>query len=299
MTTANIILIVAFGIVGLISLFSIWVITQQKTSKILTMFGKYYKVTKPGLSLKLPWPFVVQEATMQLNVQEVKGEVTVKSSDNAFLIVPWALQFQVIEEKVKEAYYELEDAEDQMKSYILNTLRGEASNLTMQQLFQSNESFERAVGETLTDRFGQYGYKVINVLVDDPQPSDEVRQAFDLVISSQRKKEAAVNEAEAIRIKMVGEAKAEGESLEIKGKAFKQFRQDIAEGNSDSIRVFLKDLPDDFLNSKDVLDFFAGVDVREAIRDAAAKPGNLVVVPVDFQQNLTLPNFTGEKIKKK
>jgi len=299
MTTANIILIVAFGIVGLISLFSIWVITQQKTSKILTMFGKYYGSTKPGLSMKLPWPFVIQEATMPLNIQEIKGEVTVKSLDNAFLIVPWALQFQVIETKVKEAYYELDDAKGQMESYILNTMRGKASDLTMQELFQSNVAFEEEVSKVLSERFGGYGYRIINVLVDDPQPSKDVKISFDRVISSKREMEAAENEAEAVRIKLVGEAKAEGESLEIKGKAFKQFRQDIAEGNSDSIRVFLKDLPDDFLNSKDVLDFFAGVDVREAIRDAAAKPGNLVVVPVDFQQNLTLPNFTGEKIKKK
>lgn len=289
MTVLNIVLLSVFGLIGVIILFSIFVITEQKTSKILTFFGKYRRATQPGLAMKAPWPFVQVETTMQLNVQEIQGEVTVKSKDNAFLTVPWALQFQVIRKKVKEAYYELDDARGQMESYILNTLRGEASNLTMQELFQSNESFEKAVNSTLQEKFGQYGYSIINVLVDDPQPSKEVRQSFDLVISSKRKKEAAVNEAEAIKVKMVGEARAEGESLEIKGKAFKQFRHDIAEGNSEAMQLFLKDIPDKAINSKDVLDFFAGVDVREAIRDAASKKGNLVVVPVDFQQNITLP----------
>lgn len=282
------ILYAVLGLYGLIALMSIFVVTQQKTSKILTFFGRYYRSTSPGLQLKWPWPFVQTDGMIELNIQEIKGDVTVKSSDNAFLTIPWALQFRVLESKVKEAYYELDDPRGQMTSYILNTLRGEASNLTMQDLFKSNESFERAVNETLSARFDKYGYEIINVLVDDPQPSQELKVAFDEVIASKREKEAAQNKADAVRIKMIGEAEAEGESLKIKAKAFKEFRKEIAEGNSDAIEVFLRDL-DGSLSAKDVLDFFAGVDLREAIRDAARHHGNMVVVPVDFQSNITLP----------
>ncbi len=282
------ILYAVLGLYGLIALMSIFVVTQQKTSKILTFFGRYYRSTSPGLQLKWPWPFVQTDGMIELNIQEIKGDVTVKSSDNAFLTIPWALQFRVLESKVKEAYYELDDPRGQMTSYILNTLRGEASNLTMQDLFKSNESFERAVNETLSARFDKYGYEIINVLVDDPQPSQELKVAFDEVIASKREKEAAQNKADAVRIKMIGEAEAEGESLKIKAKAFKEFRKEIAEGNSDAIEVFLRDL-DGSLSAKDVLDFFAGVDLREAIRDAARHDGNMVVVPVDFQSNITLP----------
>lgn len=273
----------------LLLFFSCFVITQQKTSKILTLFGKFLKHTKPGLSLKAPWPFVVVKDFIFLNIQELKGEVTVKSSDNAFLTIPWALQFKVIATKVKEAYYELENPEAQMESYILNTLRGEASNLTMEQLFKSNESFEKAVNETLSEKFKKYGYEIINVLVDDPQPSKTLKTSFDEVIASKRKKEAAQNEAEATKIKMIGKAKAEGESLKIKGEAFKDFRKAIAEGNSESIELFLNDIKDDSLKAKDVLDFFAGVDLREAIRDASKGDSNVIVIPADFKNNITLP----------
>ena len=134
------------GIYALIALFSSFVITKQKTSVVLTMFGKFHRSTTAGLSFKIPWPIVTKAGTIELNIQEIKGDVTVKSSDNAFLTIPWALQFRVIETKVKEAYYELDDPQAQMKSYILNTLRGEASNLTMQELFKSNESFTNAFG---------------------------------------------------------------------------------------------------------------------------------------------------------
>lgn len=276
-------------IYGLIVLFSSFVVTQQKTSKILTMFGKYYGCTNPGLQMKLPWPFVVQEDEIALNIQELKGDVTVKSSDNAFLTIPWSLQFKVLEDKIKEAYYELDNPQEQMQSYILNTLRGEASNLTMEQLFKSNESFEKAAHETLKEKFSKYGYEIVNVLIDDPQPSDDLKQAFDRVISSKREKEAAENIAASVRIKMIGEAEAEGESLKIKAEAFKEFRTKIAEGNSEAIEKFLEGIKDKKLTSADVLEFFAGVDLRDTIRDASKNAGSLIIVPVDFKNNITLP----------
>jgi regulator of protease activity HflC (stomatin/prohibitin superfamily) len=280
------------SIVGLVILVlflsSTVVITQQKTSKIITMFGKFVKTTTPGLSFKLPFPFMKVDGIIGLEIRETKGEVTVKSSDNAFLTIPWALQYKVKPSSVKEAYYELDSPKEQMTSYILNTLRGEASNLTMEQLFQSNASFESAVNETLSSRFEQYGYEIINVLVDDPQPSDELKNAFDEVIASKREKEAAQNKADSVRIKMIGAAEAEGESLKIKARAFKIFRKEIAEGNSEAVELFLQNM-DDSLKAKDVLDFFAGVDLRDAIRDSSKNAGNMVVVPVDFQNNITLP----------
>ena len=273
---------------GFIALVTSFVVTKQKTSVVLTFFGRYLKNTKPGLSLKAPWPFVQKDGVIELNIQEIKGDVTVKSSDNAFLTIPWALQFRVIETKVKEAYYELDDPQSQMKSYILNTLRGEASNLTMQQLFKSNESFERAVDETLSQRFDKYGYEIINVLVDDPQPSAELKKAFDEVIASKREKEAAENKADAVRIKMIGQADAEGESLKIKARAFKEFRKEIAEGNSEAIKAFLEGV-DTSITAKDVLEFFEGVDLRDAIRESSKNPGSTVIIPVDFKNNITLP----------
>lgn len=263
------------------------VVTQQKTSKILTMFGKFHKVTQPGLSFKLPWPIVTQEAKIGLQVRQLKGEIMVKSSDNAFLVMPYALQFQVNPNKVKEAYYELGSPSKQMDSYIVNTLRSESSKLTMEQLFNSNEVIETAISSNLGAKFEKYGYDIVNTLIDDPQPSKELKQSFDRVIASKREKEAAKNIAEATKIKMVGEASAEGESLKIKGEAFKEFRMKVAEGNTEAIEKFLEN--DSSLTSKDVLNFFAGVDLRDAIRDASKNEGSTIIIPVDFQNNVTLP----------
>jgi len=272
---------VVYIVVGLIFFgwaTSFFVVVKQKTTKIIEVFGKYSGTKTAGLNFKPPFPLSFVAATVPLNIQEAAGSVGVKSIDNAFLEVPWKVQYRVLEDKVKEAHYELENPEGQMKSYVVNTVRSEASGMTMDQLFKSKDAFETAVSETLSETFQRYGYEIINVLVDDPQPSDDLKKAFDKVLASERDKEAASNRAEAKRIEMVGEAKAEGESLEIKAESFKKFRTKIAEGNSDAINKFLNGTTG--LVSKDVLEFFEGVDTRDAIRDASKGPGTVVVVPV-------------------
>jgi len=279
-------IIIALGF-GFIS--SMFVVTQQKTSKIITMFGKFVKSTNAGLSTKLPWPLATVKDWMDLSILELKGEVTVKSADNAFLTIPWSLQYRVMPDKIKEAYYELDNPEEQIKSYILNTLRGKSSEMPMNDLFKSNEALEASTKESLDEKFGVYGYEIVSMLVDDPQPSKTLKTVFDEVIASERKKDAAQNLADAVKIQMVGEATAEGDSLKIKGKAFKEFRKDISEGNSEAVKEFLKDMPDDSLRAKDVLDFFAGVDLREAIRDASSNEGNIIVIPANFDGNISLP----------
>ena len=260
-------------------LLSCFVITKQKTAKIVETLGKFSGVRRAGLSFKLPYPIGVVAATVPLNIVKAADEVGVKSSDNAFLGVPWNVHFRVIEDKIKEAHYELDNPVGQMKSYITNSIRGKANDMTMNDLFKSKDAFEKEVSGTLGETFSKYGYEIVSVLVDDPQPSEALREAFDKVLGSERDKEAASNRAEAKRIEMVGEAKAEGESLVIKAKSFKAFRSEIAEGNADAISKFLKGT--EGLVAKDVLEFFEGVDTRDAIRDAAKHEGTVVVIPTN------------------
>jgi len=291
------------------------VIVQQKTAVIVEFLGKFYAVRRAGLSFKPPIPFGIVAGVVNLQIQESRPEVGVKSKDNAFLTVPVRVQYKVLDYKIKEAFYELDNPKAQMMSYIINMVRSTASKLTMNELFSSKDSLEIDVKENLNKKFSPFGYEIINVLVDDPQPSQELIEAFNKVLAAEREKDAAINQAEALKIKLVGEARAEKESLELKGQAFKNYRAAIAEGNIEAMGLMLGKLKKEKqtkirvvtdkngnkfeeeyetevyvkndnpistnLTEKDILDFFAGVDQREAIRDAAKGEGNTVVVPID------------------
>ena len=272
-------------IVGALFLFAIWVFissvftVSQKTVEIVEIFGKFYAAKAPGLQLKWFWPIASRAGVVNMRIREFKDTVGVKTSDNAFLTFPVAVQFQVLDKKVKAAFYELDNAEGQISSFVLNVVRSKAAGMPMNDLFRNREDIASSVKSELSERMSQYGYEIITVLVDEPQPSAEVQAAFNRVISASREKEAAANEAEAARILMVGEAKAEAESLELKATAYVNQRKIMAEGIKDSmaeLRSGLKDVSD-----REILNYFSGIDLRDTIRDAS-KNGSVIIIPAEM-----------------
>jgi len=261
--------LIILGVAIVIFGFSV-VITREKTLKVIQRLGKFHRIAKPGFSMRIPI-FDQVVGVMSLRIEELAEEITVKSKDNAFVSIPVKAQFKVIEEKGKDAFYILNDPHRQIKSYISNVVRSTATAMDMDEIFRSKDLFEKKVQEELNDKFTGYGYQMVNVLVDDPSPSDEVARAFDQVIASKRDKEAATNKAEAIKVMMVGEAEAEGKSLEIKASAYVKQREIIAKG--------LEELG---INGPQLLAFLERIDWRDAIRDAAGNKGSLIIVPADM-----------------
>jgi len=258
-------------------------IVHQQTVRLVETFGKFSGVRSAGLGFKLPFPIQTVSEPLSLRVGEISEHVTVKSIDNAFLMVPIRVQYAVRTERAFDAFYRLDDPEAQIRSYIVNQVRSTASGMTFDNLFQARNTFESDVSDTLEAKMTDFGYEIINVLVDDPQPSDDLRKAFDRVIAAKRLKEAAENEGAAARTLAVAKAEAEGESLQIKAKAYAEFRHIVSQGNAEAIQKFCESTG---LVAHDALDFFKAVNEMEAVRDAAAHGGKIVFVAGSTAQGM-------------
>jgi regulator of protease activity HflC (stomatin/prohibitin superfamily) len=263
------------ALAGLAWLATSIVITPQQHVRMIETFGRFSRITRAGLSFKLPAPIQSAGRPFSMQITEIAENVSVKSSDNAFVVVPIRVQVRVSEANAEDAFYKLDDPVGQIRSYVVNQVRSTASGLTFDDLFRSRDSFEADVETTLKERMSNFGFVIENVLVDDPQPSEELRRAFDSVLAAQRLKEAATNEGEAERIKAVARAQAEGESLEIKGRAYAAFRKLVSEGNSEAITSFVGNTG---INPEKALAFFDNINEMEAVRDAAASGGRVVFV---------------------
>lgn len=257
---------------------SMIVITRQQTANVVETFGQYSNIKSAGLTFKAPWPFQAVAGWMNLRIQELGQEISVKSADNAFLLVPVKIQYKVMASKVKEAFYELDNPERQILSYVFNVVRSKANDMDMDEIFQSKDAFEKAVAESLKEQFAKYGYEIVNVLVDDPQPSEVLKAAFDAVLEAKRDQEASELEKIAIRNRTVGKAEAEADSLVLKAKAYVEMRELMAKGNSEAIKLFVEGLD---ITHAQALHYFEGLDTRDAVRDASRGAGNVVIVPVE------------------
>ncbi len=259
------------------------IITPGKRAKVIERLGKPLKKARmAGFSLKLPWPFDRVVGVVNLQLQEVGADVSVKTADNAFMTLPVKVQYRASNDSAGavRAFYELEDPRQQITSYVLNNARQTASGMTMNELYQNRDTIEVQVQGALQERFTQYGYTIENVLIDEPQPSIEVRDAFNRVIASEREKEAAQNIADAERIKLVGIARAEKESKKLQGEGIAEMRDAIARG--------LKEVIDELagiISTEQALSLIMDTNRLDTL-STAAEHGNMLLVDMEGSSEL-------------
>jgi regulator of protease activity HflC (stomatin/prohibitin superfamily) len=272
------------GVLAAVLLPSMIYIVKGKTAAILETFGRPHPAAVfPGLHFKLPWPITIVVARVNLQLQEIHADVSVKTSDNAFMTLPVKVQYRASDEAAGavKAHYELEAPERQITSYVLNNVRQTASGMEMTELYANRDSVESQVQTALSEQFAKFGYIIANVLVDEPQPSVEVRDAFNKVIASKRLMEAARNEAEAARIKLVGAAQAEAESKKLQGEGMAQMRTAVARGLEEAMTTMSKA----GLNSSQAVQFLTDTNRIDAITNAAAH-GNTIIIDAGANKDM-------------
>jgi regulator of protease activity HflC (stomatin/prohibitin superfamily) len=251
-------------------------IVRGKSAAILETFGKPHRQARgAGLQFKFPAPITTIVARINLQLQEIEANVSVKTKDNAFMTLPVKVQCRVQDDLVSavKAHYELEHPGQQITSYVLNNVRQTASGMDMVELYANRNVMEEQVRSALLERFAQFGYLIENVLVDEPQPSTEVRDAFNRVIASHRLKEAAENEAAAARIRLVGVAEAEAKSKALQGEGMAQMREAVARG----LETAMKTMTEAGLTSQEAMKFLTDTNRFDTISNAATH-GNTIII---------------------
>ena len=272
------------GVSGLILLgwlTSTIVITKEATLQMIQRFGRHTRVAHPGLSLKAPWPIDSIAGQQSMQVLMLKIDVTLVTTDKAVLIVPVTVQYCVKsenEESVKLAFYRLSEVQKQIGAYLENEARAAGGKMSMGDIFQSTQEIREAIKKALDTKFEEYGFDIIDAQVTDPQPSSKVKESFDDVIASKQRAEAARNDAEAKKVKMIGEAEAEAESVKIKVQTFKGQREAIA----DTVEGIVKQLKKSGIDANRALSYLEGIDMRDTIRDASANPGTVILLPANY-----------------
>ncbi len=263
---------------GLFWLRTFFVITPQQHARVLETFGRYSGYRSAGLSLKLPWPLQAARRPFSLQTKQIALQLGVKSKDNAFVTMPISLQYRVIPSAVKAAFYELHNPEEQIESYVATEARAVAATKTFDQLYTDRDEFTRTVRQSLDEAMNGYGYEIRAVLIDDPRPTEEMISAFNEVLASQRRLEAAQNDGEAEKIKRKKSAEASAAAMTITARGIAESRGIIAEGNAKALAAFRADTT---LTDSDAMAFMMEINRLEALRDAATHGGRTVLVAGD------------------
>src|SRR5690349_22081552 len=120
---------------------------EQQERAIVERFGKFVRVAGPGLQRKSP--FVEKVAgRMSLQVEQLNADIETKTRDNVFVVVKLAIQYMVgaDQDKVKDAFYKLDDPEVQMKSYAFDVVRSHIPTMDLDEAYADADTI-RSVGE--------------------------------------------------------------------------------------------------------------------------------------------------------
>lgn len=265
--------VVFFGFIGLR-------IVKQQEVAIVETFGKYSRTLTPGLNWIFPGIQLIAQ-TLDLRIQAIPAHVEIKTADNMFVGLPVTLMVRVEPERAADAYYKLANPQEQIKTWVLNTMRSITANMELAHLFQDRDHLVSTIQSELVNRMSEYGYIIEGVLVDQPTVSPEVQAAFNRVVASKREKEAAEQEAEAKRIRIIGESKAEAESQMLRAQGLAQARKILAQGLSEAVKAAAAN----GVNEHDVLTLLMETNRLDTIK-SAAEHGKLVVMDL----RSTVPN---------
>ena len=174
---------------------------------------------------------------MNLKIQQLDVLVETKTKDDVFVRLKISVQFQVIKTKVYDAFYQLENSNDQITSYVFDVVRAEVPKMKLDDVFERKDDIAIAVKRELNESMLDYGYDIIKTLVTDIDPDVQVKAAMNRINAAEREKVAAEYEAEAERIKIVAKARAEAESKRLQGQGIADQRREIARGLEESVEV--------------------------------------------------------------
>jgi regulator of protease activity HflC (stomatin/prohibitin superfamily) len=225
-------------LVLLLLVFGLFIVKQQ-TAFIIERFGKFNKIRFAGLHFKIP---IVDRiaARLSLRIQQLDVVVETKTKDDVFVNMKISVQYQILREKVYDAFYKLQNPHEQLTAYIFDLVRAEIPKMLLDDVFEKKDDIAFAVKRDLKEAMLEYGYDIVKALVTDIDPDHSVKQAMNRINAAEREKIAAQHEGDAQRILIVERARAEAESKRLQGKGIADQRREIARGLEESVDTLNK-----------------------------------------------------------
>jgi len=225
-----------FIIILFVILFTGLFIVKQQTAVIVERFGKFISIRHAGLQFKIP---IVDRIAgrISLKIQQLDVIVETKTKDDVFVHLKISVQFVVQNDHVYDAFYKLQNPQEQITAFIFDVVRAEVPKMILDDVFIKKDEIALAIQRDLKVAMLNYGYDIIKALVTDIDPDENVKIAMNRINASEREKVAAQFEGDAQRILIVERAKAEAESKRLQGKGIADQRREIARGLEESVDV--------------------------------------------------------------
>jgi regulator of protease activity HflC (stomatin/prohibitin superfamily) len=273
---------------------------------VVERFNKFSRIAGPGLSMKVPFAETVQKVDMR--VQELPFKIETKTKDNVFVVIPVSVQYQVLADRVSDAYYKLTDPEKQIESYVYNVILGHVPKLALDEAYLEKDQIAKAVKDELDATMENFGFSIVRALVTDIVPDARVKTAMNEINAARREQEAALAKGEADKTIAVKKAEAEAESKRLQGEGIAAQRKAIIAGLKESVEDFQKVV--EGTTARDVMTLVLLTQYLDTLKEIGASantntlmlshaPGEIRNLHEQISQAIAVGDLIGENVGKK
>jgi regulator of protease activity HflC (stomatin/prohibitin superfamily) len=235
-------------VIGVIVLLGCFVTVNQGFIGVVTMFGKYRRIMRPGLNFKLP---IFEQIYKKVSIQNrsVELEFQAVTVDQANVYFKSMLLYSVInvdEETIKNVAFKFISDKDLMQALIRTvegSIRAFVATKKQAEVLNVRRDIVENVKEQVDVALEGWGYHLQDLQINDITFDEAIITSMSKVVASNNLKAAAENEGQALLITKTKAAEAEGNAIKIAAEAERQaaqlrgqgvalFREEVAKGMS-------------------------------------------------------------------
>ena len=231
-------------------IFSGLVTVTQGNIAVITLFGKYQRILRPGLNFKIP---LIEQVYRTISIQNrsVELEFQAVTLDQANVYFKSMLLYSVInqeEQTIKNVAFKFISDKDLMQALIRTvegSIRGFVATKKQAEILLLRREIVEFVKDQIDKSLEEWGYHLQDLQINDITFDQVIMESMSKVVASNNLKAAAENEGQALLITKTKAAEAEGNAIKISAEAEKEaarlrgqgvalFREEVAKGMSEA-----------------------------------------------------------------
>jgi prepilin-type processing-associated H-X9-DG protein len=228
--------------------FSGLVTVNQGTIGVVTLFGKYQRILRPGLNFKIP---ILEQIYKKISIQNrsVELEFQAVTADQANVYFKSMLLYAVMnadEETIKKVAFKFIGDKDLMQALIRTiegNIRSYVATKRQAEILLLRKEIVESVKSEVDHVLEEWGYHLLDLQINDITFDKAIMESMSKVVASNNLKAAAENEGQALLITKTKSAEAEGNAIKIAAEAEREaarlrgqgvalFREEVARGMS-------------------------------------------------------------------
>jgi len=244
--------LIFFLVVAALILVSLFRTVEQATVAVITVFGKYHRVMREGLNIKLPWEKVAYRLSLQNRALQLEFQAITQDQANVkFATMVLYAVAAAEEEAIKKAVFSFASSREfqlALQRTIDGSIRQFVATTKQSDILGMRAEIVEHTKRNLDEVVLAWGYVVRDIQITDMTFDKEIIDSMARVVSSKNLLAAASNEGAALLVKRTKDAEAEAayktigaeadkKAAALRGEGLALFRKNIADGMKEAAEL--------------------------------------------------------------